>query len=482
MSQQAGTRNSFGIPFANLINRQTLKDPHLLVRVAIVSSVFILSILIGFFVPFEYLIFPFILITGLAAIFIYIRYPPIGLLALLFAALLISFEVGTGTGTGVNLVVALIPLLLGVWVIDMVVRKRKISFVLSRPIYPLVGLAFVSLLAFGIGQLPWFVYAKGAPLKSQVAGLAIFILSVAAFILVANLIKELGWLKRLTWLFLVLGTIYMLVGAIPALTGVFAEYLPRGGGGSLLYVWLVAVAFSQLLINRKLSWYLRILLIGLIALTFYVAVGLQFDWKSGWVPAITVLWVVVFLRNPKIGIGLALFSLIFLRDIPSFIISTDEYSYSTRLAAWEIIWMEIIKVNPLLGLGPANYYFYTPLYPILGYSVQFNSHNNYVDIVAQIGLLGLACLLWFVIEMVILGWNLMKTVEEGFSRAYVIGVMAGLAGTLVAGMLGDWIFPFVYNIGVRGIQASILGWIFMGGLVVIQQVHVKQKSKERVGN
>jgi hypothetical protein len=482
MSQQAGTKNSIGIPLLESINRQLLNDPHRLVRVGIVSSVFALSILLGFFVPFEYLVFPLILIAGSAGIFIYLRYPPIGLLALLFVALLISFEVGTGTGTGVNLVVALIPLLLGVWVVDMVVRKRKFSFVVSRPIYPLIALAFVSLLAFGVGQLPWFAYAKGAPLKSQVAGLAIFLLSVAAFMLVANLIHELRWLKRLTWFFLFLGLIYMIVGSIPALSSVLIDYLPRGGGGSLLYVWLVAMASSQLLINRKVIWYLLSLLMALLALTFYVAIVLQFDWKSGWVPSIVVLWVVVFLRSPKIGIMFAIFSLIFLGDIPDLLIASDEYSYNTRLAAWEIIWMEIIKVNPLLGLGPANYYFYTPLYPILGYSVQFNSHNNYVDIIAQIGLLGLACLLWFVVEMVILGWGLLKKVEEDFSRAYVIGVLAGLGGTLVAGMLGDWVFPFVYNVGVRGIHASILGWIFMGGLVVIQQIHSKKNSKIQVGN
>jgi hypothetical protein len=477
MSQQAGTKSPISTPLLDVINRQLFKDTHRLIKVAIVSGVFTLSIVLGFFTPFEYLIFPLILIAGLAAIFFYLRSPPIGLLALLFVALLIKFEVGTGTKTGVNLVIVLIPALLGVWIVDMVVRKQKISFVTSRPIYPLIALAFVSLLAFGIGQLPWFVYAKGAPLKSQVAGLAIFLLSVAAFILVANLIHELRWLKRLTWFFLFLGTIYMLVGSIPALKTAIFEYLPRGGGGSLLYVWLVAIAFSQLLINRKLSWFWRILIIGILALTFYVAFVQQFDWKSGWIPAIAVLWVAIFLRSPKVGILLALVSLIFLRDIPSLIISTDEYSYSTRLIAWEIIWMEIIKVNPLLGLGPANYYFYTPLYPILGFSVQFNSHNNFVDIVAQIGLLGLACLMWFVVEMVILGWGLMKKVEEDFSRAYVIGVLAGLAGTLVAGMLGDWIFPFVYNIGVRGIHASVIGWIFMGGLVVIQQIHSKGKSK-----
>ena len=482
MSQQTGTKNSISIPLLESINRELQKDPHRLVRMVIVSSVFLLSILIGLFIPFEYLIIPLILIVGSAGIFIYLRYPPIGLLALLFAALLISFEVGTGTGTGVNLVVALIPLLLGVWIADMVVRKRKFSFVISRPIYPLVALAFVSVLAFGVGQLPWFAYAKGAPLKSQVAGLAIFLLSVAAFMLVANLIQELRWLKRLTWFFLLLGIIYMIIGSIPELSNVLVDYLPRGGGGSLLYVWLVAMASSQLLVNRRMNWNWRALLIGSLALTFYVAIVLQFDWKSGWVPAVAVLWIVIFMRNPKIGILLALFSLIFLRDIPNLLIASDEYSYTTRIAAWEIIWMEIIKVNPLLGLGPANYYFYTPLYPILGYSVQFNSHNNYVDIIAQIGLLGLACLFWFVVEMVILGWGLLKKVEEDFSRAYVIGVLAGLGGTLVAGMLGDWVFPFVYNVGVRGIHASILGWLFMGGLVVIQQIHSKKYSKIQAGN
>ena len=477
MSQPAGTKSSFSIPLLDLINRQALNDPHRLVKVVIVSSVFTLSILLGFFVPLEYLAILLILIAGLAAIFFYIRNPPIGLLALLFVALLISIEVGTGTRTGINLVVFLIPILLGVWVVDMVVRKRKFSFVASRPIYPLIALAFVSVLAFGIGQLPWFAYARGAPLRSQIAGLAIFLLSVAAFMLVANLIHELRWLKRLTWFFLFLGTIFMIVRSIPALSSAVSDYLPRGGGGSLLYVWLVAIAFSQLLINRKLSWYWRILIIGLLVLTFYVAIVRQFNWKSGWVPVIAVLWVVILLRSPRAGILLALLSLIFLRDIPSLILSSEEYSYTTRLIAWKIIWVEIIKVNPLLGLGPANYYFYTPLFPILGYSVQFNSHNNFVDIVAQIGLLGLACLLWFVVEMVLLGWGLMKKVEEDFSRAYVIGVLAGLAGTLAAGMLGDWIFPFVYNVGVRGLHTSVIGWIFMGGLVVIQQIHAKGKSK-----
>ncbi|NMC78657.1 MAG: hypothetical protein GYA59_04775 [Chloroflexi bacterium] len=34
-------------------------------------------------------------------------------------------------------------------------------------------------------------------------------------------------------------------------------------------------------------------------------------------------------------------------------------------------------------------------------------------------------------------------------------------------MLADWMLPFVYNIGFPGFQASLLVWLFLGGLVAM---------------
>jgi hypothetical protein len=468
--------------FTNLINWQLLHNSKRLVQVLIVSGVFLLSLFIGLFLPQKYLILPLLLVVAAGAFILYLLYPPIGLFAVLIGAMLVPYEIGTGTNTGINLAIILIPLLIGIITLDMVVRRRKLSFVLSRPVWPLLALVVVSLLAFGIGQLPWFVYAKGASLYSQLAGLAVFLMSAGAFILVVNILTNLTWLKRMTWFFLAVGSFYMLVGGIPYLNQALNIFVRRGSNGSLLYVWLVAIALSQLLFNRDLSKFWRLALIGLLIFTFYVAIVLQNEWKSGWVPSVAVIGVIVFFRNPRLGIILAFLSLIFLRDLPSLIISTDEYSYTTRLVAWEIIWKEIIKVNPLLGLGPANYYFYTPLYPILGYSVEFNSHNNYVDIVAQIGLLGLACILWFAIEEGFLAFQLSKKRLDNFSKAYVIGILGGLAGTLVAGMFGDWIIPFVYNVGVRGFRTSVIAWMFLGGLVVIERIYSDKDQKPLLEN
>lgn len=61
--------------------------------------------------------------------------------------------------------------------------------------------------------------------------------------------------------------------------------------------------------------------------------------------------------------------------------------------------------------------------------------------------------------------------------AGVIGIRAGvgvwgaggLAGTLAAGMLADWVLPFLYNIKITGMRASVLGWLSLGGLVALEE-------------
>jgi O-antigen ligase len=159
-------------------------------------------------------------------------------------------------------------------------------------------------------------------------------------------------------------------------------------------------------------------------------------------------------------------------------VGDNSYSETTRLAAWGII-IKMINVNPFFGLGPANYSFYTPLFPILGWNVQFNSHNNYVDIIAQTGILGIFCFLWVFWEVGRLGWRMIlrvRKMEAGFAQAYVYGVTGGLVATVAAAMLGDWFLPYVYNITIRGMRASMLPWLFFGGLIALNHLLDQQEQ------
>jgi O-antigen ligase len=153
------------------------------------------------------------------------------------------------------------------------------------------------------------------------------------------------------------------------------------------------------------------------------------------------------------------------------LIATDEYSWGTRLDAWRIV-LEIGRLSPFFGTGFANYYWYTPLFSIRGFHVSFNSHSQLIDLIAQTGYLGLIGFFWVFFELGRLSWNLSRQLPEGFERAYAYGTFAGIIATIVAAFLGDWILPFVYNVGMTGFRASILPWIFMGGLISLEQLMV----------
>jgi hypothetical protein len=444
----------------------------------IIFGVILFSAIFSQILPKEYLMVPILLILALGGLIIIMRFPPIGVIALIVSGLLIPFEIGTNTQTSINVVILLLPLLITVWFVDMMVRQRKISFVASQQMLPLIGFAIICLISFGIGQIPWFLYASPAPLMSQLGGLAVFLLSVGAYVLTANTVPNIEWLKKLTWIFLLLGTVYILARVVPHLGLSLRGLFPREVGGSLFWVWVVAIAYSQFLINRKLEIIPKLILLGLIAITLYSTVIIGFSWKSGWIPPLVAIGAITWIRYTRIRLVLAIFGIAVIGLLYQELIQTDEYSFVTRLEAWRIILNEIVRVNPVFGLGPANYRFYTPLFSIFGYNVQFNSHNNYVDIIAQVGLLGLFFFVWFSIEVIRSCLRLIKERLDGFSQAYVAGAFGGLIGMLVAGMLGDWVLPFVYNVGLGGFRASIFGWIFLGGLVVIEKVNNSRVNLE----
>ena len=72
--------------------------------------------------------------------------------------------------------------------------------------------------------------------------------------------------------------------------------------------------------------------------------------------------------------------------------------------------------------------------------------------------------------MIRLGYRVASALHDGFTAGYVNGMLAAWVGALVVMVLADWILPYVYNIGFPGFQASVLVWLFLGGLVALEQM------------
>lgn len=421
---------------------------------------------------------PLILLIPLGVFaLIMLRWPQLGLVGLIIAGIAIPFRIGTGTTTRLNSAVLLLGLLLVLWLFKMFVEQGRIYLMPSRTVLPLLLFVLVAILSFAIGQLPWYVFADKASLNAQLGGLAVFILAAGACLLVGNQLRELRWLEAMVWIFLALGAVHIIGYIVPGLGQYTSRIIQRDTfTHSVFWIWLAVLAFSQAFFNHKLHPGWRFALVILFLGTTYVSVIRDGDWTSGWLPAFVGLFAILWVsRSPLAWLSIVAGIALVIAKLDSFqnlLMAGNEYSLMTRLEAWRIVG-EIVRVNPLFGLGPANYYWYTPLFPILGYSVEFNSHNNYVDMVAQIGLLGLACFLWFAWELGRVGWGLRFQVPSGFAQAYVYGALGGLAAMLTAGMLGDWLLPFIYNIGIGGFRASLLGWVFLSGLLALEQIFTR---------
>ena len=127
--------------------------------------------------------------------------------------------------------------------------------------------------------------------------------------------------------------------------------------------------------------------------------------------------------------------------------------------------------NPITGIGPVAYRFYGATRPLaIWKDPLINAHNNYVDIYSFFGITGLLWFVWLVYEIGRLIFDLIKRISNGFEAGYLYGMLGVGAGSLVIMGLADWILPFVYNIGFVGFQASMLVWLFLGGLVSLDKI------------
>ena len=413
----------------------------------------------------------FLIYVAVGGGIVFLRRPVLGIFVIILGGFFVPF---TGPGGFNTALIGVVITVMG-WLLDMLNHHKKLVIIKSRTIKPIIFLIAVSLVSFGVGMVPWFSFGQTAPLDAQLGGLSIFVLSAGVFLVTAHLFRDMYLLERLTWLIIFLGGVYVL-GRIFGDWGYFITkwYHNSVPSGSMFWTWLIALIFSQMLINKRLHLFWRFVLMGLLVAALYVAYVINYDWKSGWMPPLVTIVAIITVRYWRIARYIVVIVILpVFYYLSTQAIATDQYSWSTRLDAWLVV-LEIAKVSPIFGLGFANYYWYATLFPIRGYFIRFNSHSQYIDLVAQTGILGLIGFLWFLGEETRLSFWLRNRVPEGFPQAYVYGVIGGVAGTVVAAFLVDWVLPFVYNIGMNGFRASILAWILMGGLVCIEQIYCHQ--------
>lgn len=426
---------------------------------------------------FEVFLYGALMLIGVALILYRIE---LGVMAIVFTSFFVRFTISTGTSSAIPASLVMSIVAVSIWILSMLLRRR-VQLVRGRYVLPTIIFIVISLFSVPYSWLllrpDLFVYGRAAHTSLgftvvQLGGVAMMILLPAVMLMVANVFKREVWFKVMFWV-VVIVAIPELLSRLHLLHLSFLGFTVKTGASYSL--WVVALAVGQAFFNTAFPRWFRAALLGIAGIWLYYGAELGATWFSGWMPAAVALLFLAFMRSRKLFLVLLVIGLFLLSlraDHYIAVIWGDAVKYdSNRFDIWRIIIFDLTltKTNIFFGAGPAGYLpFYERYYPGNAWS----SHNNYVDIFAETGLVGFAVFLWMLFAIFMTGWTQRKEMPTPFLAGFNYGALAGFAGTLCAMGLGDWHIPFVYNIGIPGFDFAVYGWLVSGAMLALQHMRV----------
>ena len=155
----------------------------------------------------------------------------------------------------------------------------------------------------------------------------------------------------------------------------------------------------------------------------------------------------------------------------------NEFSSGRRIAIWKFTEM-MIKDHPILGSGIGTF-----KYNSLRYQAKFfdqgqnrtlyphgfadKSHNEYLQLWAELGIIGLGVFIWLMIIYFNYGVTLLKKEKDYYRRGIIIGLMGSTVAVLVDGIFG---FPLHLPVTV------LLLWMVLGLIGVVGKTEEEREK------
>lgn len=393
---------------------------------------------------------------------------------ILIAALFLPFYVGTGSSSVVVDSLIMTMAVSGLWIFRLLLNRDTSDLMKTRINFPLIGFILVVIVSLVIGIVfrDPYVFVWDDFLLVQLGSTAVFVMLPIALMLVANEVKSAKTLRLMIGLTL-----------LAAFLGYLARQmnlnLPIDTSG-ILPMWFISFSLSFALFYKRLALVFRFALIALAAAWFHYGFAQNISWVAGWLPGLIAIGVLAALRSKRLFLLFVLALLVLIGPnqdyyLGSFVQREANESLYTRVDAFEVNW-QVTQDHLLFGTGPAGYtVYYMTYFP----NRAMATHNNVVDILSEVGLVGLAFFLWMILELVRAGLRVRARVlgTGGFEESLLHGALAGLGGAMVIMLFGDWMIPFAYTQTIAGYDYIVPSWLFMGMIIVLDQITSPQFAK-----
>lgn len=408
------------------------------------------------------------IVGGALALIALLRWPELGLYALIFAVPYGSWfpiPISVGNLTAVDLLVAVV---IALWLARMIVQRRGIYIDWPPLAIPFAIFLFTAMLSMTAALSLQFA-AKEFVKWAEMFAIYVFVannldapkITRALIALVLAGLSEAA-IGIYQFLFRVGPEGFALFGRFIRAYGTFEQPNPYAGYLGLIIpivfgIVLGALFRRQKALDRDLSETrsLRLALFAVVSLAAMLA-ALGMSWSRGaWLGVAAGLVVTVIAQSRRafafsMAAALVLAFVIFLSSvnvIPNAIaarlsgigdyfgvfdvrgVKVDDANFAIveRMAHWQAAW-EMFSDHPLLGVGFGNYQVIYPVYALPHWSDPLgHAHNYYLNVAAEAGLIGLSAyaILWMAAFWQ--GWRAVSV-----SRGTWRGIAAGWLGVLVA--------------------------------------------------
>ncbi|MDD3654590.1 MAG: O-antigen ligase family protein [Desulfotomaculaceae bacterium] len=198
--------------------------------------------------------------------------------------------------------------------------------------------------------------------------------------------------------------------------------------------------------------------------------------RGGWLALVAALLIFAVFKNKLVIHLLVIAGIMAYSAMPQAIISRlstitslKDTSNAYRLDTWFSAW-DLIKTHWETGVGLGRKAFARVYYThMINSNVVPHSHNLYLQLISEFGILGLAVFCWLFLGIFRLGLKL-SAASDAFTRNLNAGVLGALAGFLTHSVV-DY-FLWYYKLG-------IFLWLLVAIILVLEKISIRPTIPER---
>lgn len=160
--------------------------------------------------------------------------------------------------------------------------------------------------------------------------------------------------------------------------------------------------------------------------------------------AIIIITLLFVIPNPLNKSGTIIYKIKSRISVSQFI--QNSYAIKSRMTNWKFTTL-MIKDNPLLGSGIGTYKYNSLRYQarfleqgqnrsIYPYVFATKTHNEYLQLWAELGIVGLGIFIWLIVSYFNYGLRFIKRVKNRYKQGIIIGLMGAVIAVLIDGIFG----------------------------------------------